>query len=186
MIFMGDVGSGEGWPDGMLAMVTGGEGTGDRGRGGGGLGLGLGTEETGSGRAGEPENGERRMMKELLIAFALGMGLLVCSQRGRAGDDDKAFFEEKILPVLKKHCYECHSSDAKKLESGLKLDTRQGLLRGGEMGVVIVPGKPDESRLLKALRYEKLEMPPAAKLPGDIADDFEEWIRRGANDPREE
>jgi hypothetical protein len=100
--------------------------------------------------------------------------------------DDKQFFNAKILPVLKKHCYECHSSQAKKVESGLKLDTREGLLRGGEMGPIISPGNPNESPLLASLRYQKLEMPPAARLPSEVADDFEEWIRRGAPDPREE
>ena len=121
----------------------------------------------------------------LLVGVWLPLvGAIVCPVFAESSDDK--FFAEKILPALKKHCYECHSSKAKKVESGLKLDTRAGVLRGGEMGPVIVPGKPEESPLLSALRYEKLEMPPSAKLPSEIADDFEEWIRRGAPDPRDE
>lgn len=120
------------------------------------------------------------------IVLLAGILLSLVTSAAQARANDKQFFNDKILPVLKKHCYECHSAKAKKVESGLKLDTREGLLRGGEMGPVVSPGNPDESPLLSALRYQKLEMPPAAKLPAEIADDFEEWIRRGAEDPREE
>jgi hypothetical protein len=120
------------------------------------------------------------------MVLLVGIVLLLVSSAAQARADDKQFFNDKILPVLKKHCYECHSAQAKKVESGLKLDTREGLLRGGEMGPVVSPGNPEESPLLSALRYQKLEMPPAAKLPAEIADDFEAWIRRGAEDPREE
>lgn len=120
------------------------------------------------------------------IGLLVGMLLSLANFATQARADEKQFFNEKILPVLKKHCYECHSAKAKKIESGLKLDTREGLLRGGEMGPVVSPGNPDESPLLSSLRYQKLEMPPAAKLPAEIADDFETWIRRGAADPREE
>ena len=100
---------------------------------------------------------------------------------------DIAFFEKKIRPVLVAHCYACHSSKAaqvKKLRGGLWLDNRQGLRKGGETGAAIVPGKPDESLLLKALNYDSLEMPPKEKLPDAVIADFREWIIRGAPDPR--
>src|SRR6516162_5888855 len=70
-----------------------------------------------------------------------------------------AFFEQKIRPVLVKECYSCHSADAKKLRGGLRLDTRASVLAGGDSGPALVPGKPDESLLMEALRYEGLEMP---------------------------
>ena len=94
------------------------------------------------------------------------------------------FFEKKIRPVLVQHCYECHSADAKKLRADLLLDTKGGMLGGGETGPAVVPGKPAESLLLSALRHEDYEMPPSGKLPKSVIADFEKWIAMGAPDPR--
>ena len=96
-----------------------------------------------------------------------------------------AFFEQKIRPVLVKECYGCHSSSAKALKGGLRLDTRAGVLAGGDSGPAVVPGKPDESLLLDALRYDGIEMPPKGKLPPGVVADFERWVRMGAPDPRD-
>jgi len=96
------------------------------------------------------------------------------------------FFERKIRPVLVEHCYKCHSTGAKSVKGGLLLDSREGVLRGGDSGPAIVPGKADESLLLEALRHEGLEMPPDRKLPAAVIADFTEWVRRGAPDPRNE
>ena len=101
-----------------------------------------------------------------------------------------AFFESKIRPVLAEYCYQCHSAEAqqkKKLKAGLRLDTRDGLLKGGETGPAIVPGEPAQSLLLKALRHvDGLEMPPGKKLAPAVIADFEMWIRAGAPDPRKD
>ena len=100
---------------------------------------------------------------------------------------ETALFEKKIRPILVEHCYSCHSAAAarvKKLRGGLRLDRRAGLLQGGDTGPAIVPGKPEQSLLLKALRYEELEMPPAGPLPPAVIADFRTWIARGAPDPR--
>ncbi len=94
------------------------------------------------------------------------------------------FFESKIRPVLVAHCYECHSSDSKIVQGGLRVDSRDGLLKGGDTGPAIVPGRPEQSLLLKALRYDGIEMPPKAKLSASIVKDFETWLRLGAPDPR--
>ena len=97
------------------------------------------------------------------------------------------FFETKIRPVLVKSCYKCHSQQAankNELKGGLLLDTRQGLLRGGESGPAVVVGKPDESLLLSSLAYESFEMPPTGKLPLAIIADFRKWISSGMADPR--
>src|SRR5579871_2175896 len=99
------------------------------------------------------------------------------------------FFEQKIRPVLVQHCYSCHSEDAqanKKLKAKLFLDSREGLLTGGETGPAIVKGKGSESLLVEALKYEGLQMPPAGKLPDDVIADFVKWIDAGAADPREQ
>ena len=104
-----------------------------------------------------------------------------------AADDPKGidFFEKNIRPVLVAKCYQCHSASAKELKGELRLDTREGVRKGGESGLVIVPGKPDESPLLKAIMHEEgLEMPPKEKLPDSAIANFAKWIEMGAPDPR--
>lgn len=96
------------------------------------------------------------------------------------------FFEKKIRPVLVEKCYSCHSAQAPKLKANLRLDTREGLLKGGDMGPALKPGDPEGSLLIRAIRYkdEDLRMPPKERLPKPVVADFEEWVRRGAPDPR--
>lgn len=114
-------------------------------------------------------------------------GLLLLMVTPAVANDDLAsveWFEKRIRPVLAKHCYECHSADSKELGGKLRLDFREGLLTGGELGAAVVPGKPEQSRLLSALRYEDLEMPPDGRLPASVIEDFERWIQIGLPDPR--
>jgi hypothetical protein len=94
------------------------------------------------------------------------------------------FFESKIRPVLVKHCYECHAADSKKLGGGLLVDSRQGLLEGGESGPAVVPDDLEGSLLISALKHDSFEMPPTGKLPSAVIADFEKWIQDGAIDPR--
>lgn len=96
------------------------------------------------------------------------------------------FFETRIRPVLVEHCYSCHAADAKIIRGGLLVDSRDGLLDGGDSGASVVPGDPDESLLLSALRHESYEMPPDQKLPDNVIADFQRWIERGAVDPRDQ
>ncbi len=95
------------------------------------------------------------------------------------------FFENKIRPVLVKSCYKCHSANAKRLRGGLLLDSRKGLLEGGDTGPAIKPGDPKKSLLISALRHNKFEMPPNGKLPKSVISDFVAWIKMGAPDPRD-
>jgi len=107
--------------------------------------------------------------------------------------DDKAqieFFEAKIRPVLVQRCYACHSGEAAKkgkLKAALQLDTRDGVLKGGESGVIVVTGKPDDSLLIKSLKHasDVPAMPPSDKLSEAIIADFSEWVRLGLPDPRQ-
>ncbi len=101
-------------------------------------------------------------------------------------DDGTDFFEKKIRPILVTHCYECHSSDSKKLGGNLLLDHRDGVLKGGDTSPAIDPGKPEKSLLLTAIKYEDdgLKMPPKGKLPAAAIADLEAWIKMGAPDPR--
>ncbi|HJZ91495.1 MAG TPA: DUF1553 domain-containing protein [Gemmataceae bacterium] len=120
-------------------------------------------------------------------AAALLLGL-VTGPAGRAADPDVEIFEKKIRPVLTDHCLKCHSAEAEKagkLKGGLFLDSRDGLLKGGESGPAIVAGKPAESRLIRALGYDdNVRMPPKGKLPDAVIADFEKWVKIGAPDPR--
>src|SRR5262245_48897104 len=97
------------------------------------------------------------------------------------------FFESKIRPLLADNCYKCHSQSAEKVKAGLLLDTREGVLKGGESGPAIVPGDPEKSLLIKAVRYADpdLQMPPKGKKLSDqqIAD-LTSWVKMGAPDPR--
>ncbi|MFT5497250.1 MAG: hypothetical protein ACI9TH_002656 [Kiritimatiellia bacterium] len=94
------------------------------------------------------------------------------------------FFETKIRPVLVRHCYECHAADSRKLRGGLLLDSRQGLVKGGESGPAIAPGDLKKSLLISALKQDEFEMPPIGPLPAEVIADFEKWIQDGATDPR--
>jgi hypothetical protein len=96
------------------------------------------------------------------------------------------FFEKKVRPVLVKHCYSCHSAKAKKVKAELRLDTRDGVRKGGTSGPAIVPGDPAKSLLVQAVRHAEptLKMPPEAKLKPEEIADLEAWVKMGAPDPR--
>ncbi len=103
------------------------------------------------------------------------------SPQRRAGLE---LFEKKIRPALIEHCYECHSADADEIGGELLVDTREGLLTGGETGPAIEPGKPRDSLIIRALEFRDLEMPPDKKLPDDVIGNFRRWVALGAPDPR--
>ena len=96
------------------------------------------------------------------------------------------FFENKIRPVLADHCYKCHSTFAEKIKGGLLLDSREALLKGGDTGKAIVPGDPEASLLIKAIRYTDpdLQMPKDKKLEDDQIANLTAWVKMGAPDPR--
>ncbi len=96
------------------------------------------------------------------------------------------FFEKKIRPVLTEKCYPCHSARANPLMGGLRLDTREAVLKGGDRGPAIVPGEPEKSLLIKAISYKdpQLRMPPTGKLSDEEIASFIAWVEMGAPDPR--
>ncbi|HQW30116.1 MAG TPA: DUF1549 domain-containing protein, partial [Verrucomicrobiales bacterium] len=118
---------------------------------------------------------ELRMNRVVLLGFFFW--------HASAGADE--FFTSKIEPLLKKRCYECHSHE-KKMKAGLTLDSRSGWEQGGDSGPAIVLGKPEESLLIKMVRWsdEDHQMPPKEKLPEAEIALLEEWVNRGAPDPR--
>jgi hypothetical protein len=91
--------------------------------------------------------------------------------------DDAAFFESRIRPVLVEKCQSCHGSI--KVKGGLRLDSRDGVLRGGDTGPAVIPGDPDASLLVKAVRRAgHLKMPPKQPLTDREAADLAEWVRK--------
>jgi hypothetical protein len=101
-------------------------------------------------------------------------------------DEDLAFFEKRIRPLLAQKCYECHSAEARELQGELLVDSRATLRRGGTMGPAVVPGELDRSLLIQAIRYDNpdLQMPPGNKLSDAEIADLERWVQIGAPDPR--
>jgi len=99
------------------------------------------------------------------------------------------FFESRVRPILVEHCYACHSAESEKLKSGLFLDSREGIRKGGDSGKpAIIPGNAEASRLIEAVSYKNkdLQMPPpkAGKLKEAQITDLVTWINMGAPDPR--
>jgi len=112
---------------------------------------------------------------------AVGIGALLSMALpgvARGTDAQATFFEEKVRPVLATRCMSCHGDTKQK--AGLRLDSLVGMLRGGESGTAIVPGEPDESNLVMAIRHDGWEMPPDGKLPDAEIEAIAEWVRRGA------
>ena len=115
----------------------------------------------------------------------LALALLVGTPA--AANDQHTFFETRIRPALANHCYECHAGS--KPEAGLRLDHRAGWKQGGKSGTAIVPGQPDKSLLMLALRHEDTNrrMPKRAdRLPEELIETFAAWIANGAYDPRDQ
>ena len=96
------------------------------------------------------------------------------------------FFEKRIRPVLVDRCYRCHSVQSGKSKGGLFVDTREALLKGGDSGPAVVPGHPEKSVLIKAVRHEVdgLQMPDKEKLAEEHINDLVAWVKIGAPDPR--
>jgi cytochrome c553 len=118
----------------------------------------------------------------LAILLCSGLPAALADANSRS-DEREAFFETRIRPVLATTCVKCHGGT--KTENGLRVDRRESLLKGGDSGPAIVPGDPEKSPLIRALRYadDNLKMPPAKKLPESVVADFERWVRDGATWP---
>src|SRR4030095_5796160 len=111
------------------------------------------------------------------LAFLLTVLSAACPLL-QAQSDQAEFFEGRIRPILVENCYTCH---AQLQTSGLRVDSREHLLKGGTLGPSVVPGNPDESLLIQAVRHshERLKMPPAGKLSPQQIEDLAAWARSG-------
>ena len=126
-------------------------------------------------------------LKSAAIILLCASSLFVARAEDKLEPAAVEFFENKIRPVLAENCYSCHSQKSEKVKGGLFLDTKGGLLKGGDNGPAIVAGDPEKSLLIKAIRYTdaNLQMPPKdKKLSTEQIADFEAWVKMGAPDPR--
>ena len=121
----------------------------------------------------------------VVLALALASGAAVASTvQAPTPDPDRAkspqWFEEKIRPLLTAKCFECHTDEK---AGGLRLDSRESMLIGGETGSAIEPGKPEESLLILMVRHTPKYVPMPKKAPRLKPEEIEalvEWVRAGA------
>src|SRR6266704_1636224 len=97
-----------------------------------------------------------------LAAFFIATSMIGAAE---AAKEQIEFFESKVRPIFAEHCYTCHSEKAEKLKGGLRLDSTEAILKGGDSGPAVIAGDPDASLLIKAIRYTDpdLQMPPKNK-----------------------
>jgi hypothetical protein len=130
----------------------------------------------------------RAVLGALVMALTLARAAFG-AEPGKITPEQLEFFEKKIRPVLVQNCYDCHSEEKGKNKGELTLDTRDGIRAGGDRGPAVVPGKPDDSVLINAIRQAgQLHMPPDSRggmLPDEVISDFEKWVKDGAADPRD-
>jgi hypothetical protein len=121
-------------------------------------------------------------MKPMLCSAAVFATMIGAVRSAEPPKDQAEFFEKHVRPLLTEKCFSCHSESAKKDKGGLVVDSLAALLQGGDSGPAVVPGKPDESRLIEAVRYKNddLQMPPKQKLAANEIETLEKWVKMGA------
>lgn len=120
-----------------------------------------------------------------LLAILAGLPAVVLSADAiKPADLD--FFEKKVRPILIDRCYDCHSAEKGKTKGGLALDTQSAIQQGGDNGPALIAGNADKSLIIEAIRYQNrdMQMPPKSALPEAEVKILEEWVSRGAPDPR--
>ncbi len=121
----------------------------------------------------------RPLARLLLLLLALATSIRPASAAGPTlTPEQEKFFESRIRPVLLEHCVECHGPQKQK--AGLRLDSREALVKGGESGAVVEAGNAEKSLLIEMIRYEsEVRMPPKKKLPDETITAFESWVKLG-------
>ena len=130
----------------------------------------------------------RHFWISFLVFLEMGFGF-TGTVSAQTDPQNTAFFENRIRPILVEHCYPCHSTEAKKAKGGLKLDSRDDFLKGGIDGPIVVPGAPEQSRLIRSVRHldADLRMPPPGeggkKLSETKISELTQWVKSGAHYP---
>ena len=119
-------------------------------------------------------------MKTFLTA-----SLVLISAFSARGDEPAALFEKNVKPLLAHHCYECHSQKSEELKGSLKLDSLEGIMKGGANGPAVVAGDVENSFLLRAIRYQEADyqMPPSGRLSDEEIAGIEAWVK-ALKDPK--
>jgi hypothetical protein len=121
----------------------------------------------------------------ILVAPALGIASQI--RPARATDESpgpeiraalEQYFEQKVRPLLAENCQSCHGGNKQK--GGLRLDSLEAILKGGEAGPAVVPGKPDESLFVEAIHYQGFKMPPSGQLAPEKIAVLTRWVSLGA------
>jgi mono/diheme cytochrome c family protein len=126
-----------------------------------------------------------RTAKKIAWVWVALAVLPALSARGDQTDqaaDAKAieFFESKVRPILAEHCFSCHGPK-KQMGGGLRVDSRASMLKGGDSGPIIVPGKPEQSPMIRAILHGgDIKMPPKTKLPSEAVETLTAWVKLGA------
>ncbi len=92
--------------------------------------------------------------------------------------EQTSFFDKDVQPILRARCLKCHGGGPK-IKGGLRVDSRAAILRGGELGPAVSLGEPAGSLILRAIRYDELEMPPGGKLPAREIAVLTRWVEQG-------
>ena len=125
-----------------------------------------------------------RAISGLFVLVLIGTAVGARSEASGGAADPNVQFTTRVKPILEERCSSCHG--AEEARSGLRVDSREALLRGGDRGPAIIPGKPDDSLLVKAIRHEgDLKMPRRGNLSPEEIDALVEWIRNGAPWPED-
>jgi hypothetical protein len=115
----------------------------------------------------------------VVLALAISQSLAKEPSKSEVDREQADFFEREVRPVLMVSCIECHGPETQEAE--LRLDSLEHLLKGNSDGAVLVPGRPAESRLVQAIRYDgDVQMPPDAKLPEKAIEALTHWVEMGA------
>ena len=124
-----------------------------------------------------------RTLQVLIVFISVGP-LYAADREPLPGELD--FFESRIRPILVNHCYKCHSESSKQAKGGLRLDSRESVIKGGDSGPAVVPGHVNESLIIQAVAYDGgfYDMPPSGKLSEIQISDLKKWVQSGAADPR--
>jgi mono/diheme cytochrome c family protein len=112
-------------------------------------------------------------------AVSLSLSFVSFLAAAALGADPAALFEENVKPLLAHHCYDCHSEKSKELKGNLKLDSLEGIMKGGANGPAVVAGDVENSFLLRAIRYQEADyqMPPSGRLSDEEIAGIEAWVK---------